>query len=65
MKDAHLSLDRRKQIALDIASGINALHSNHIAHKDLRLGNILLNAAGTVKVSEFGLSATLGQQYIT
>ena len=49
-------------VALEIASGINYLHSNQVLHGDLTPGNVLLKEAVdvrhgfTVKIADFGLS---------
>lgn len=47
------------RIAAEIAMGMNYLHLCSIMHRDLKSGNILLDAHGTVKISDFGLSCVL------
>lgn len=39
--------------------GMNYLHLCSIMHRDLKSGNVLLDAHGTVKISDFGLSCVL------
>lgn len=39
------------------AAGVSFLHSRHILHRDLKSPNILIDAHGEAKVSDFGLSA--------
>ncbi|OQR94815.1 serine/threonine protein kinase [Thraustotheca clavata] len=47
------------RIAREIAMGMNYLHLCSIMHRDLKSGNVLLDAHGTVKISDFGLSCVL------
>ncbi|EQC29266.1 TKL protein kinase [Saprolegnia diclina VS20] len=47
------------RIAREIAMGMNYLHLCSIMHRDLKSGNVLLDAYGTVKISDFGLSCVL------
>ncbi|KAJ6372905.1 hypothetical protein OIU76_027275 [Salix suchowensis] len=49
---------RRMQMALDVAKGMNYLHTSHptIVHRDLKSPNLLVNKNWLVKVCDFGLS---------
>ncbi|KAJ0403856.1 hypothetical protein P43SY_004829 [Pythium insidiosum] len=47
------------RVATEIAMGMNYLHLCSIMHRDLKSGNVLLDAHGTVKISDFGLSCVL------
>ncbi|KAK9815543.1 hypothetical protein WJX72_005453 [[Myrmecia] bisecta] len=49
---------RRVRMALDVARGMNYLHSHQppIVHRDLKSSNLLVDADSTVKVCDFGLS---------
>lgn len=47
------------RIAKEMAMGMNYLHLCSIMHRDLKSGNVLLDAYGTVKISDFGLSCVL------
>jgi len=43
-------------MAIDIAQGLVHLHGRKILHRDLKSGNILLDAQGRAKISDFGLA---------
>ncbi|GAB4835963.1 Serine/threonine-protein kinase edr1 [Ancistrocladus abbreviatus] len=49
---------RRIKMALDVARGMNCLHTSipTIVHRDLKSPNLLVDKNWTVKVSDFGLS---------
>lgn len=46
----------RLNIALDIARGLNFLHSNNIIHRDLKSSNILVDENFKAKICDFGLA---------
>ncbi|KAI4316529.1 hypothetical protein L6164_024506 [Bauhinia variegata] len=49
---------RRLRMALDVAKGMNYLHTSHptIVHRDLKSPNLLVDKHWVVKVCDFGLS---------
>uniref|UniRef100_A0A803NG18 non-specific serine/threonine protein kinase n=1 Tax=Cannabis sativa TaxID=3483 RepID=A0A803NG18_CANSA len=49
---------RRMKMALDVAKGMNYLHTSHptIVHRDLKSPNLLVDKNWVVKVCDFGLS---------
>ncbi|XP_021907744.1 probable serine/threonine-protein kinase SIS8 [Carica papaya] len=49
---------RRMRMALDVAKGMNCLHTSHppIVHRDLKSPNLLVDKNWVVKVCDFGLS---------
>jgi serine/threonine protein kinase len=49
-------LCRGKQIAVDIASGLNYLHQHNIIHLDLKSPNILLTLTHRAKCGDFGMA---------
>ena len=36
--------------------GIAFLHENRVAHRDIKLDNILLDGHGNIKIGDFGVS---------
>ena len=43
----------------EMAAGLTYLHENSIIHRDLRASNVLISAANTAKLGDFGLSKKL------
>jgi serine/threonine protein kinase len=54
----HIDEKRRIRMALDVAKGMNCLHSSipTIVHRDLKSPNLLVDKNWAVKVCDFGLS---------
>ena len=50
------SIVERIRIAKEAALGLSWLHRNHIAHRELKPSNILLDANNHAKVADYGLS---------
>ncbi|MCR5322825.1 MAG: Stk1 family PASTA domain-containing Ser/Thr kinase [Lachnospiraceae bacterium] len=43
-------------IAIQIAQGMEAAHSHHIIHRDIKPQNIIISREGKVKVADFGIA---------
>ncbi|KAI4996747.1 hypothetical protein ZWY2020_052089 [Hordeum vulgare] len=58
---------RRVHMAIDIARGMNYLHSSSptIVHRDLKSSNLLVDKNWTVKVADFGLSRLKIETFLT
>lgn len=47
-------------LSREIVAGLEAAHRNHIVHRDLKPQNLLVDAEGCLKVTDFGLAAFMG-----
>ncbi|XP_059228476.1 eIF-2-alpha kinase GCN2 isoform X2 [Mustela nigripes] len=62
---AHLShsgpipVHQLRRYAAQLLSGLEYLHSNDVVHKDLRASNVLVDADGNVKVTDYSISKRL------
>lgn len=56
IKKKNLSLRKRFQLCLGLASGLRRIHSKNIVHKDLKPDNIFLNKDWEIKIGDLGLA---------
>jgi len=50
-----------KVIWTQILSGVRAMHSNNVYHRDLKPGNILVSRDCQVRITDFGLARSISQ----
>src|SRR5207237_10516746 len=56
LKGAPLSLREALDVAIQVASALNAAHGAGIIHRDIKPENIMVRPDGLVKVLDFGLA---------
>jgi serine/threonine protein kinase/Flp pilus assembly protein TadD len=60
-----LPVDEAVEIAIEIAEGLREAHGKGIIHRDIKSSNIMITAAGRVKVMDFGLARFSDQTQVT
>ncbi|XP_052600795.1 putative sperm motility kinase W [Peromyscus californicus insignis] len=56
-----LEEDEARPIFQQVVSGVHFLHQKRIAHRDIKLENILIDRAGNVKLCDFGMARQLAE----
>ncbi|KAL3068482.1 hypothetical protein niasHT_030773 [Heterodera trifolii] len=62
-KNGSLAEAESRRIFRQITSAVLYCHKNKVAHRDLKLENILLDSRNNAKIADFGLSNYFGQRH--
>jgi eukaryotic-like serine/threonine-protein kinase len=57
--------ERALNIALQIASALEYIHSHGVVHRDLKPENIMVDANDHIKLIDFGIAANVGSKRLT
>ena len=60
-----LPMDEALAYAIEIARALGCAHGRSIVHRDVKPQNVLIDAEGSAKVTDFGIARTLDQDGLT
>lgn len=61
--DSHrLNLEQRLELFLKVCDTVQFAHQNLIVHRDIKPGNVLVDATGTVRLLDFGIAKLLDDE---
>jgi serine/threonine protein kinase len=64
-KEGKLSVERATRIAVGVCESLEYIHSQGVVHRDLKPENIMLGEGDSIKLIDFGISASEGMRRLT
>mgnify|MGYP003371795072 FL=1 len=64
-QNGRLNMETAIDFSIQIASGLEAAHENHIIHRDIKPQNIILSKNGNIKVTDFGIAKAASSNTLT
>jgi serine/threonine-protein kinase len=61
-KGGVISINEFENIATQLLSGLEYLHSKGVVHLDVKPENIMINKSGEIKITDYGISRTIREQ---
>ena len=58
----HLSNEKARDIACQLAAGLAAAHERGVLHRDLKPANIMIDGHGRVRITDFGLAVGVASE---
>jgi serine/threonine protein kinase/Flp pilus assembly protein TadD len=65
MKKGKLSLSESVDLTMQICEGLNEAHNAGVVHRDIKPGNIIIDAKGRARILDFGLATVSGEDKLT